>query len=427
MRKQLFLTIISLISLLPSALSQSISEGEVLKDINYDEYLKTIQLYPYSGDLRSTLFSPVISLSSNNPLVLEFDEVEADVQTYRARIIHCNADWTKSRLMPMDYLYDFNEFDIDEYEYSFNTKIDYIHYTFKVPKVKKSGNYILAVYRESQELVFTRRFMVTEDRVSVQANVIHPNSPSRRFKDQRLMIEVLHPNLHITQPNQQIKMVVVKNQDWFTAKTELKPTRNRIDEAKLIYDHIDGSNEFNGGNEYRFFDLRTISFPSQNIGSIKKGDDYNSAFVFIDKIRDDRSYTMMDDFNGGFYIANREVEAGLISSDYVNTTFSLRSNKLPAGHHVYVRGKFTNWNLLDEFKMRYDKNLKGYTCTAFIKQGFYNYEYFVQGPNMEPSHFEGNFFETENEYEIFIYFWDQTQLIDKLVGYSQIISNKRAR
>ena len=82
-------------------------------DKAYLETIKTVQLYP-AGDSRNQLRNPVIALQSNQQLILEFDELYEDAYDYQARIIHCNHDWQPSGLSALQYLDDYNEFNLTE-------------------------------------------------------------------------------------------------------------------------------------------------------------------------------------------------------------------------------------------------------------------------------------------------------------------------
>jgi len=153
----------------------SFSQEIVFSDHVYEEYrdfIKTIRLFPLSNSPDQELLPSVISLHSPEPLLLEFDDLYAEHERYMVKFIHCNANWTQSRLFPLDYLEEYNEFTINDYDFSFNTVVPYVHYTFPIPKFKVSGNYLLVVYKESEDnLVFTKRLMVYNQRFSMKENL----------------------------------------------------------------------------------------------------------------------------------------------------------------------------------------------------------------------------------------------------------------
>ncbi|OYU64506.1 MAG: hypothetical protein CFE22_18400, partial [Cytophagaceae bacterium BCCC1] len=88
--------------------------------------LKSIILYSYtpSDNFNERYNNPAV-LNRNSPnsfLILEFDDLRAKYASFSAKIIHCDYDWKKSNLAEMEYLEGFNEFYINNYDVSQNTK-----------------------------------------------------------------------------------------------------------------------------------------------------------------------------------------------------------------------------------------------------------------------------------------------------------------
>ena len=112
----------------------------------YEENIRSVQIYPVQGYPEDVVQPAISSIAQVVPLMLEFDDIYEEVDDYRVKVIHCNADWSPSRFLDLDLLDEYNEFRITEYELSFNTRTEYVHYWFRVPKVKVSGNYLLVVF-----------------------------------------------------------------------------------------------------------------------------------------------------------------------------------------------------------------------------------------------------------------------------------------
>ena len=73
--------------------------------------------------------------------------------------------------------------------------------------------------------------------------------------------------------------------------------------------------------------------------------------------------------------------------------------------------------------MKYNYKYKQYECTLYLKQGYYNYQYIFlpNGSKVGDETFiEGNHYDTENEYSIFIYNRESGTTFDKLVGLKQV-------
>ena len=153
----------------------------------YEPYIRTVQLYVATlntgRNTQATLNHPVVNLQNNQPIFLEFDCLNPEFQFFRVKIFHCNADWTPSVLNEIEYLPEYNDFPINDYKNSYATKIQYNHFSFELPHVKLSGNYIVMVYknRNEDDIVLTRKFMVYDNRINVGGRVSFPNNAQRRM------------------------------------------------------------------------------------------------------------------------------------------------------------------------------------------------------------------------------------------------------
>jgi hypothetical protein len=402
-------------------------------DYMYEENIKTILLYPKpqpGADAAAAILAPpVITLDQSLPLTLEFDQLGNNTQNFRARLFHCNADWAISLLNDMDFLEDFNDFLFNPPQLSFNTKIQYVHYKFEVPRVKVPGNYVLMIYREGnvKDIVLTKRFMVVENRVSI-ASVINPSvGIQERNLNQQIEFAIRYPNYPITNPRQTVKVVVRKNYQWHTTITNLMPTSVKEDQATIEYHHFNLENNFAGGNEYRFFDMRSIRFLGMNMGKIDVSNDSTDVYLLPDKSRAKESYGQSNDLNGRFVIDNYETSVGATEADYVDVHFKLRAPE-PAPGNVHIWGEFMNWTPSQETLLNYDQASQSYNGTYLMKQGFYNYMYVLEakaGEKINETYFEGSHYNTENHYEIIVYYRPLGSRADLVIGYELIRHNSR--
>ncbi len=175
------------------------------------------------------------------------------------------------------------------------------------------------------------------------------------------------------------------------------------------------------GNQYRFFDLRTLNFVGQNVQEVKLEEDSAEAFLFPDKDRGREVFAQYPEINGNFTINNLEVEGGPSAADYVTVNFMVDTGR-PINGDVYIFGALTDWKKGPQGKMVFDNETQMYTGSLFLKQGWYNYQYLVEG-EVSPYLLEGSHFETENEYEIFFYNRPVGARADQLVGYRKILHN----
>jgi hypothetical protein len=398
----------------------------IYDNVEYEASIKTVLLYPSTDKLQDVIQPAVVPLSQVNPLVLEFDDLKNEIESYHVKIVRCNADWKISSINEIEFLYDFNEFPINDYELSFNTRIPFVHYRIVLPKVKLSGNYIVKVYRAKNEndLILSRRFMVFDNLASIAHEVRISTGVRERRLNQQIVFSVNYGNLEIINPADDIKVLIRQNQRWDNAITNLKPTMVREDQKRVDYEHFTMENEFRGGNEFRFFDIRTINFPGQNVANIDIKEKRIDAFLFRDRSRGGEVYGQYNDINGQYVIGNVETGGGRLESNYVNVHFFLQS-EAPVAGNVFVAGALTGWKFNSANQMEYDPENKQYYKELLLKQGFYNYAYFVQGGNTDPHAFEGSHFETENKYEIFIYNRPVGSRTDLLIGYTSFDYNQR--
>lgn len=401
---------------------------KVLKyeDHAYESDIKTVLLFPSTGDFRDETEPAVIPISQSIPLVLTFDVLYGEIEDYNVKIIHCNSNWNKSSLNNPEFLFDFNEFPIRKYEPSFNTRTPYIHYSFEVPKVKLPGNYLLVVYRGNNEndLILSQRFMVFDDLVQVNAEVGLSSGVTERRQNQQLEFLIDYSNIDISNPYEAVKVMIRQNDRWDNAIEGLKPTFVKEDQKILEYTHFNLENNFQGGNEFRFFDLRTLTYTGQNVGEIKLSPDRVDAFLLMDRSRQNEAYGQYEDINGDFIINNLESSPREVSADYVNVHFFLKSTEEVNGQ-VYITGELTNWNFNDQYKMTYDPGLSGYTGTLLLKQGWYNYQYYVKDGGQNPYLVEGTHYETENKYDIIVYYRPVGARADMIIGYTRLYYNNR--
>jgi hypothetical protein len=407
-----------LILVLLSALFSSPDKELRYEDFVYEEQIKTVRLFPNTNDPQGKTASPIVSLGGNQ-LLLEFDDLLSDRANYYVKIIHCNYNWEQSRLHDLDFLAEYNEFNINDYFYSNNTHIPYVHYKFLVPQVKLAGNYLLIVYRDGdrEDLMLSRRFMVTSD-----GAVIKPfnnlGMTAIRANNQQIQFEVSYNSLDIPNPLETVNVVIRQNQRWDNAVRDIKPSFVRQNTKQLEYRFFNDDKSFSAGNEFRFVDFTSLNSPGQNTGRFDKGAKPYTLYVVNDVPRAGQRYAQYPDINGNYMIVNRDFGEGETNGQYLNVVFTLQSN--PTNNKVYVVGAFNGWTKSPESEMKLSNGL--YSCQVFLKQGFYNYGYESEG---DQGAVEGSYFETENLYEIFIYNQTFYPEADQLVGYYPLRVNPR--
>lgn len=402
--------------------SSSSDGSEIYSDQDFSEQVGYAQLLPASNYDPAT-FTPVIELRSQERLLLNFDLLEENYRFLTAKIIQCDADWTASSLRDIEYLNEYNEFPINNYVFSESNFTPFVSYTFPIPRVSKSGNYVVAIYDDdSDELLFTRRFLVYEKASGIDHTLTISSGISDRNKSHQVEFAINYGNLKLVNPLADISVVLLQNHNWNLAIDDLEPTDIRTENSMLEYRHFNLENNFFGLNEFRFFDIRVLSSRGNRIRRITTSTRGIEAFVQEDPNRETDIYKepLMEDLNGGFYLRNMDINESQLQSDYVWVNFELDSRPVPGD--LYVAGRFNNWELNAANRMIYDPTSESYKGEVYLKQGYYNYMYFLRSEDLPHHKFEGTHFQTRNFYEILVYYREPGTIYDRLVGYRPFLS-----
>jgi hypothetical protein len=417
----LLLILIRCTPLTPTASGTAQGTGKVLRleDASYEKEIRTVRIFRPGKPL-----GPAVSPLGRIDLMLEFDDLAEERDTYNAAIIHCNFDWTKSGLQDLDFMREYNEFPINNAQLSADTHIPYVHYWFHLPQVKIPGNYVVIVYRGSdkEDLILSRRFMVYDNQVTFVQDGKLIGAGAISDLNQQINFTVNHSNVNILNPMMDVHVNLRQNQRWDNYVTDLKPSFIRDIEKELEYRFFDDEKMFKGGNEFRFFDLRSLNNPGRNVSHVDRKNKPYEVFIATDKSRRDEVYSQYNEMNGNYLIDNYDFR-DLAYTQYAYVNFSLASK--PIEGDVYVAGAFNNWKLDRTNRMKYDSVQNAYKARVFLKQGWYDYQYYVKSPKLPPYYFEGSFFQTENAYEIFVYYRPFQPRADLLIGYLQLHQNPR--
>lgn len=372
---------------------------------------------------------PLIGLNSDDKLVLHFDELGGSVETYYYTFVHCSKDWEVSDIFSSEYLDGFTENQVEDYQLSFNTTTQYVHYSLTFPNrdisFKVSGNYILAVYRpgESDNPVITRRFMISEDAVTIEPEIQRPKLASAWASGQQVDFKVNFSNARLNDPYRTVSATILKNGRWDSARSDLKP--DFIGADVLNYNDLSGRNTFLGGNEYRWFDLKSLRYQSEFIASVEFMEGSYNVLLKPAISRGSSDYFYQPDLNGKYFVAIQEGRDFEVESDYVNVYFALPSDFPIKGADMYVYGALSDWQLTERNRMRYNNESHRYECSMLLKQGWYNYLFVAAGKDgklLTDQPFESDHYETENEYLILIYLSEPMARYDRLIGWKSASS-----
>ena len=424
--KSLVFSLLSLVLIIP-ANSQQLQS---FTDTNYNDNAQTVLLHPV-GD---SLAKPVISLNDMmGKLHLQFDVFANDAPYMYYTFIHCNNDWTQqSDIQQIEYLSGFESDDIENYSFSLNTMVDYVHYDLVFPTEdmtpKISGNYLLIVFENEltpENIYFTRRFMIVDDKANFNVNIPrYPFDLNLGTNKQQIEMTVSYPNIFNSLAEQYSNVTIQQNGRWDNAVTGLKPT--------YVYpDYLSYENNvktvFNSGNQYRRFNTSNLNNRPEQTKTVEMAKDYYVVTLYDDQKRNLYAYVDDEDLFGEKVIyLERDDMAAATEADYVMVEFFLDWYPVLAGQDMYIMGAITDWNFDEKNKMTYDFDRKGYAISLLLKQGYYDYIYAVKDKGQtkaDVTPIAGDFWETKNEYTIYLYLFDPTQNYDQLIGVKTVLSH----
>ena len=417
MRTFLFLVFQS--AIITAAGQTTDSEALTLSNHIFDNRIKSVQLYQEKWNLSY----PLLKLNGNDRLALNFDLLGDQAEAYNYSFIHCDKDWNRSDIFPSDYIDGLEENPVEDYKASFNTTVKYFHYKVVFPndrvQLKLSGNYIIKVYPAYKpgEPVLTQRFIITEDLATITADVHRPLAGEDKNSLQQVDFTVDYPGNGITDPYRNIYAFILQNGRWDNAKRNLKPDFTGVNELK--YNSLSDKNIFEGGNEFRYFDIKSLRYQTEYVKGIDFVNGSYNVYLNPSDNREFKPYFYWQDFNGKYYIAVQEGKEFDIDADYASVFFSLPAREPVEGGDMYVSGGLNNWNFDSNNRMIFNQGKSEYECTMLLKQGWYNYEYaFLKNGTTDgtASLFEGSHYETENDYIILIYYSNPMDRYDRVAG-----------
>ncbi|NEW82604.1 MAG: DUF5103 domain-containing protein [Mariniphaga sp.] len=398
-----------------------------LKNGIFRENIRSVQFVREGWDFSQ----PVLDLGADQRLLLKFDEFTEGVTNFVYTITHCDAEWYPSRLVQSEYMEGFIENPVTDYAASVNTTTKYTNYLLSLPNENVrfliSGNYILSVFDEANRTtpVLTRRFYIVESSTEISGEVKKSTFEGYKGRDQEIDFTVDYSRFSIQDPRTEVRVVVMQNSRTDNCLTNLKPlfVRNNL----LSYD-LSRENVFAGGNEFRNFDTKNIRMNGLGVANIEFINPTYHVELRTDQIRPERDYRNESDLNGRYLIKNDRVTDSDLEADYIFVHFSLQMPEPLLGGEIYVSGGLSDWQCQPANKMKWNFESKLYEAALLVKQGFYDYQYvYVENGSIKIDNtlLEGSYVETENDYQIFVYYRGFSSRYDRLIGYRTINSVKR--
>ena len=396
-----------------------VEENKKIKYENkvYSDLIKSISI----GNKSIDVGEPLLTLNTNSAINISFDQLDDQINSLQYEVIHCNIEWEESDLMEMEYLEGYKTNYIDNVNKSFGTLIPYVHYEFSIPNenlsLKRSGNYIIKIFDEyePESSLATLKFYVSENTMQANLKVVETSNFEQRNYQQEFEFNYSYDPNKITDPYNNFLISVQQNHQEFNEISVNSP--NFVRENSIVY-LANSDRVFDGGNEFRFFDISSFRKASENVKNIRYIDSTYQIELIKEPKRSFKQYLSYRDLNGKFFLRSFDHQNDEIQSEYGWVNFHLSSNEVK-NNDIYIFGQLSNWEINEKFKMKYDSTLKEYSHKVFLKQGYYNYMYVTVNENGKYSNrtIEGAHFETENEYILKAYYRDPIDLYDRILSY----------
>ena len=383
--------------------------------------IKSLRYYPYSQETSLAVITP-----ETDGLVINFDIDSQNVPDLKIIFRFCDRNWH-----PMDNVF------LSNYGQNISLNLDFSNLPATIQKAKYHYDGIFPDPKGYVSFPFSGKYMffVTD---ALDSTIVYATG----------QFIVVHPDIKL---NVALKKELLEDKTYYpvelgrifniTAKFDLPDnlfpgnvnSMEIVENQKMLYPYLvdrsynsntrqfywNGNKSFSftirdimPGNEYRQTDLRnTGKFISENVKAQFDGMEYPRFDKFGGR-----------DLNGGQTLTDYNNEY----ANYMKVTFSFRPYDNFYGN-IYLTGAFNNWQILPEYEMT---NSGGYyTKTIELKRGIYDYQYVSadyinnQIKNENWIQLEGNFWETENVYHVFIFYQDPNYGgFDRIIGYQKLIS-----
>lgn len=370
---------------------------------------------------------PVIPLDGSKRIDVSFDDLRHDYREFYYHIEHVSADFEPSDgIFESDYVRSANDrLPVLQYEPSMGTSVLYNHYSFQIPNAEMrpliSGNYKLVVNVENEdgeeEVAFETYFAVTEQSAPIILNATTNTEIDHNNSHQQLELEVETGAFNLYRPEEEILIRARQNGRWIEEVFGVRPTAQMG--TRLLWQH---SRDliFPAGNEFRRFEQFSVRYPGLKVDRVGYETPYYYTTLMSDRVR--RNYLYQEDQNGLWVVRSEYGGDADTEADYMWTRFTLESPLLQ-GMDVYIDGIWTGHQLVDDYRMTYNHAEGCYEAVVLLKQGYYSYQYLAVPMRASAKRIsltapiEGDFYQTENRYDVYVYLRERGARYDRLVGW----------
>ncbi len=357
----------------------------------------------------------------------QFDDLFGNEANYYFEIVHCDYNWKPTEIPKNEYMTGFDGQRIIQYENSVNTLQIYSHYKLPIPnqfmQLRISGNYILKILDESREVILSRKFIVYEDLVTIPMQIRRARTANYLDYKHNIEFSIKSLVINFQTPLKNIKVALFQNGQFNNAIKNIVPQYTIGND--LIYKY-DTETQYWAGNEFLYFDNSNIRSAGNNISRVDSNNGIYNSHLYTHNARGNYPYSVNPDVNGNFVVRNLGAVKNEIEADYAWVYFSLSAPAFMKNKGIYVTGMFNNYSLSPEYKMDFNKEKNIYEKAILIKQGFINFQYQIadEKGNIDGENaIDGNYWQTENDYTILVYYRENNDRYQKVIGKATANSN----
>lgn len=409
-----FFRIIAFLFTVTSAVAQT--QTEVIPPYN----IKTVSFVQSNDNV-----IPIFKLGDG--FQFQFDDLFGNEANYYFEIVHCDYNWNPTDIPKAEYIKGFDGQRIQEYENSINTLQIYSHYKLPIPnqfmQLRISGNYILKILDESKEVILSRKFIIYEDLVTVPIQIRRARTANYLEYKHNVEFSVKSQAINFQNPLKNVKIVLFQNGQLNAAIKNIVPQYTIGND--LVYKY-DTETQFWAGNEFLYFDNSDIRSAGNTISRIDSSNGIYNSNLYTNNARANYPYSLNPDINGNYVVRNLGAVKKEIEADYAWVYFSLSAPAFMKNKGIYITGMFNNYSLSPENKMDFNAEKNTYEKAILIKQGFTNFQYQIaddKGNIDGENAIDGNFWQTENDYTILVYYRENNDRYQKVIGKATANSN----
>lgn len=358
---------------------------------------------------------PLLTLGGKERLNISFDLLGGGADLLSYRLVSYNMDWTRSPLLPVEYIQGFDASLPLAPEPSQSTLVPYAHYSLTFPsegeRIKRSGNYKLEFYSEQDpsQTLLEIPFAVVEPLLELHTELTDAAYEDYRGRHQQVNLRVTAPSP--SPAGNDLRIVVLQNARWDNAVTLTTPYLRLGQE--LHFEQSRGACFPAGNNYYR---LEHLSDRAIGLGIERVALEEGRYVVYLHPIRNESELTYHHEENhqGLQVIRTTGSDTPDTEADYHKVHFRFLSPRLEGGD-VLLEGEAFRYLPLSERILRYNQEEGMYEGSVLLKMGYQEYQILFQPRGSQALLAQptlGDHYQTKNRYTVLVYcrsFLDKTE------------------